>query len=40
MTVKTSGKFDETKEVVMEKYVRENMMDINQKIPCDLMNKG
>ena len=40
MEVKMSGKFDETKEVVMEKYVRENMMDVNGKITCDLMNKG
>lgn len=29
MTVKMSGKFDGTKEVVLEKYVRENMMDAN-----------
>jgi hypothetical protein len=40
MEVKMSGKFDEKKEVVMEKYVREKMMDMNGKIPCDLMNKG
>jgi|TARA_B110000285_G_C14950316_1_gene526424 hypothetical protein len=40
MEVKMSGKFDETKEVVMEKYVRENMMDVNGKITYDLMNKG
>ena len=40
MTVKMSGKFDETKEVVMEKYVREKMMDMSGQMPYDLMNKG
>ena len=40
MTVQMSGKFDETKEVVMEKYVREKMMDMGGQMPYDLMNKG
>ena len=40
MTVKMTGKFDETKEVVMEKYVREKMMDMGGQMPYDLMNKG